>query len=263
MDNVFVSPAASRATATASFLLGLSSSLPCASLRLVKRSMGADILIKQCAVLFFRLFFIAQLVSVVGAQEQPTVTEYRDAEYAYSFQYPTHWKLKKLPEGAANDDVRVSLQTPGGDSFMVIVEKRGQNPSKAEFEFDPKRSARVDKLIDETTQEIYRTVARNLGAVETKFGEKTDLSNDAAIKFYVSSLHKMKAGEPVIVAGIHSYPFSKPYSISFMMTAFFNPGAEKENALMRAVFNSFQLVEPAESSTGSGSAEPLKGSQPK
>jgi hypothetical protein len=203
------------------------------------------------------------VVSILDAQEQPKIAEYRDPEYAYSFQYPADWKLKKLPEGAANDEVRVSLQTPGGDSFMVIVEKRGQNPTKAEFQSDPKRSTRVDKLIDETTQEIYRTVARNLGAVETQFGEKTDLSNDATIKFYVSSLNKMKVGEPIIVAGIHLYPFAKPYSISFMMTAFFNPGAEKENALMRAVFNSFQLVDEAQPTNGTGSTDPPKGNQPK
>jgi hypothetical protein len=220
-------------------------------------------LIKQCAVFFFGLFLLAQFLGVSVAQDQPKVAEYRDPEYAYTFQYPAHWKVKKLPEGAANDDVRVSLQTPSGDSFMVIVEKRGQNPSKAEFQSDPKRTVVVAKLIDETTQEIYRTIARNLGAVETKFGEKTDLSNDAAIKFYVSSLHKMKAGEPVIVAGIHSYPFSKPYSISFMMTAFFDPAAEKDNALMRAVFNSFQLVEAAKSPSGPGVSDPSKSSQPK
>ena len=220
-------------------------------------------MINRSAVLFFGSFLTAQFASFLGAQEQPTVAEYRDPDYAYSLQYPAHWKLKKLPEGAANDDIRVSLQTPSGGSFMVIVEKRGQNPTKAEFQSDPKRSTRVDELIDETTQEIYRIVARNLGAVETKFGEKTDLSNDAAIKFYVSSLNKMKAGEPVIVAGIHSYPFSKPYSISFMMTAFFNPDAEKENALMRAVFNSFQLLEPAESSSRPGSTGSSKGSEPK
>ena len=220
-------------------------------------------MIKSCAVLLLGLFLMARCVSILDAQEQPTIAEYRDPEYAYSFQYPAHWKLKKLPEGAANDEVRVSLQTPGGDSFMVIVEKRGQNPTKAEFHSDPERSARVDKLIDETTQEIYRTIARNLGAVEIQFGEKTDLSNDAAIKFYVSSLNKMKAGEPIIVAGIHSYPFSKPYSISFVMTAFFNPGAEKENTVLRAVFNSFRLVEPSESSNEPGFTEPSKGSQPK
>ena len=213
-------------------------------------------MIKQCARLMAGLFLVAQSVVVGIAEEQPKMAEYRDLEYAYGFQYPAHWQLRKLPEGAANEEVRVSLQTPSGDSFMVIVEKRGQNPTKTQFHSDPERKVRVDKLIEETTQQIYRTVARNLGAVETKIGEQTDLSNDAAIKFYVSTLHQMKAGEPVIVAGIHSYPFSKPYSISFMMTAFFDPKAEKDNAMMTAVFNSFYLLEAAESSGRSGSTPP-------
>jgi len=47
------------------------------------------------------------------------------------------------------------------------------------------------------------------------------------------------------------------------MTAFFNPGAEKENALLRAVFNSFQLLERSESSNEPGFTEPSEGSQPK
>jgi hypothetical protein len=213
-------------------------------------------LIKQCAQLMGGFLLVTQSAGVGFAEEQPKLAEYRDPEYAYRFQYPAHWQLRKLPEGAANDDVRVSLRTPGGDSFMVIVEKRGQNPTKTEFHSDPQRKVRVDQLIEETTQQIYRTVARNLGAVETKIGEKTDLSNDAAIKFYVSTLHRMKVGEPVIVAGIHSYPFSKPYSISFMMTAFFDPSAEKDNATMTAVFNSFHLLKAAESSGGSDRTPP-------
>jgi hypothetical protein len=212
-------------------------------------------LIRQCARLIAGLFLMAQCVGVSIA-DQPEIAEYRDVEYAFRFQYPAHWQLKKLPEGAANEEVRVSLQTPSGDSFTVIVERGGRNPTKAEFHSDSERKVRVDKLIEETTQQIYRTVARNLGAVETKIGERTDLSNDAAIKFYVSTLHQMKAGEPVIVAGIHSYPFSKPYSISFMMTAFFDRSAEKDNAMMTAVFNSFQLLQAAESSGGSGLTPP-------
>ena len=115
-------------------------------------------MINRSAVLFFGLFLTAQFASFLGAQEQPTVAEYRDPEYAYSFQYPAHWKLKKLPEGAANDDIRVSLQTPSGDSFMVIVEKRGQNPAKAEFQADPKRSARVDKLIEYGFEKGYECI---------------------------------------------------------------------------------------------------------
>ena len=68
---------------------------------------GAEILIKRCAVWFCGLFLMV-VVSILEAQEQPKIAEYRDSQYPYSFQYPAHWKLKKLPEGAANDDVRVS-----------------------------------------------------------------------------------------------------------------------------------------------------------
>ena len=66
----------------------------------------------------------------------------------------------------------------------------------------------------------------------------------------------MKQGKPVIVAGIHAFPFGKRYSVNFMMTAFLDPGAKKENALLTAVFNSFHLLgEPANPGTGSNSAE--------
>ncbi|MPZ77728.1 MAG: hypothetical protein GEU77_14510 [Deltaproteobacteria bacterium] len=208
------------------------------------------------AVLVLMGFFLPRFVAVSAAQEQLKFEKYRDPEYGYAFQYPADWDLRKLPEGPANDEVRVLVQTPGGNSFMVIVEDQEPNPSKAEFQSDPNRKARVDKLIQQTTQQIYRRVAGNLGAVDSKIGERTDLSNDAAMQFYVSTLHKMKAGAPVIVAGIHSYPFSKSYSISFIMTAFFERGAEKDNATMRAVFNSFQLLDKSENSHGgSGPAD--------
>jgi hypothetical protein len=206
---------------------------------------------KRFALVALVLCLFPQPRNLSVAQETPKVEKYRDAEYGYSFQYPANWQLRKLPEGAANDDVRVSLQAPNGSSFMVIVEKRGQNPTKAEVQSDSERKARVDKLIEQTIQQIYDTVARNLGATESKMGDRTDLSNNTGLKFYVSTLHKMKVGEPVVVAGIHYYPFSKPYSISFMMTAFFDKGAEKDNAIMTAVFNSFKLDKAADLETNS------------
>jgi hypothetical protein len=208
--------------------------------------------VKNCAVLVLIIILMFSQWARAGAvQDQSGLEVYRDSKYGYAFQYPPGWDLRKLPEGAANDDVRVLLQTPNGNSFMVVVEKGRQNPSKADFQSDPNRQAYVDKLIQQTTQQVYRTVGRNLGAVESKIGERTDLSNDRGIRFYVSTLHKMKAGDPVVVAGIHCYPFSRPYSISFMMTALFDRGAEKDNAVMTAVFNSFQLLNgPADTPGG-------------
>lgn len=204
--------------------------------KLFFRSLGRIFL---CAV----ICMAAGVANAQESNEKPELAQYRDPQYGYSFRYPENWQLRNLPEGSANEDMRVLLQSPQGNSFMVIVEKGGQNISKAEFDADASRQAYVKKLIQQTTQQIYRTIAKNMGAVESKVGERTDLSNEAGIKFYVSTWHKLKSGKPVIVAGIHSHPFSKNYSVSFMMTAFFDSAAEKENAMMTAVFNSFRLFD--------------------
>lgn len=199
-------------------------------------------MMKRWAILAgFVWLFVAS--SLGSAQQALTIEEYRDTEYGYAFQYPAGWELRKLPEGSGNQLVQVLLRTPNGNSFMVVVEKRERNPSKAEFEADPKRRARVDGLMAQTERQIYATVARNLGAVESKRGETEDLTNDAGIKFYVSTLHKVKSGDRVVVAGVHCYPFARTHAVSFLMTAFFDPAAKQDNAMMRAVFNSFHLLD--------------------
>jgi hypothetical protein len=194
--------------------------------------------------------FLSAVVSVIFSisyaqelKEQPELAQYRDPQYGYSFRYPANWQLRNLPEGAANEDIRVLLQSPKGNSFMVIVEKRGQNMSKSEFDADAGRQSQINQLMQQTSDQIYQTIAKNMRAVESKIGERTDLSNEAGIKYYISTWHKLKTGKPVIVAGIHCHPFSKNYSVNFMMTAFFDSAAEKDNAMMTVVFNSFRLLE--------------------
>src|SRR4051812_25767310 len=90
--------------------------------------------------------------TVVYAQEakEPELAQYRDPQYGYSFRYPANWQLRNLPEGAANEDIRVLLQSPKGNSFMVIVEKRGQNISKAEFDADAGRQSHINQLMQQT-----------------------------------------------------------------------------------------------------------------
>ncbi|MGH7929967.1 MAG: hypothetical protein ACREQV_19490 [Candidatus Binatia bacterium] len=52
----------------------------------------------------------------------------------------------------------------------------------------------------------------------------------------------MKTGSPVVVAGTHVYPFSKAYSVNFMMTAFHRRN-DAESQLLTAVFNSFRMLD--------------------
>jgi hypothetical protein len=176
------------------------------------------------------------------AQAQDNLQEYLDSEYAYSFRYPAVWKLQKLPEGAANKDVRVRVNGPNGSSFTVVIDRLGTSRSRAEFEADPNRTKHIEALMQQTMAQIYQSIATNIKTEQMTVGERRDLTNEIGIKFYISTLHTRKTGSPIIVAGVHSHPFSKDYSINFVMTAFWDSTAKTQNELLTTVFNSFHLL---------------------
>jgi hypothetical protein len=177
-----------------------------------------------------------------NGQEQKPLGEFRDQEFGYRFLYPSDWNLEKLPEGEANPGIRVRLRGPSSSSFVVIVERTGQPLSKLEFQTDPKAKKKVEEMMRQTLEQTYRPISKSLGALSMKTGEQRDLSDDHAIKFYLATLHRMKTGSPVVIAGTHAYPFGKDYSVNFIMTAF-HRGDRKETELLTAVFNSFRLVD--------------------
>lgn len=195
------------------------------------------------------------------ASGQRGVEEYYDAEYGYSFKYPSGWHVQNMAEGGDNKDIRVMLRGPNGSSFMVVVEKAEKVLTKTVFEDEPARIRRVSEMIQQTIAQVYQAISENIRAVKMTIGERRDLSNDVGIKFYIATLHTMKNGKPIIVAGIHSFPFSKDYAINFTMTAFWDSNATKENETLTTVFNSFHLL--GEPSPGEGVAKPSAGAADK
>jgi hypothetical protein len=181
------------------------------------------------------------------AHSQPSFREYFDREYGYGFKYPSQWKLQELPEGEANKDVRLMLHGPNASSFMVVVEKAKESLKKSDIEEASERARRVDDMMQQTIAQIYQRISSGIGAVNMKVGERRDLSNEFGIKFYIATLHTMKEGKPIIVAGIHSFPFDRDYSVNFTMTTFYDPAAAKDNEMLTAVFNSFRLSGEADS----------------
>jgi len=167
--------------------------------------------------------------------------EFSDSEYGYSFRYPSGWPIRKLPEGAANKQMRVRLLGPNGSSFMVIMDKADQTITKEEFQTGAQSKEIVDRMMTDTIEQIYKGISHNIKATNMTVGEREDLSNDAGIKFYVSTLHTVAGGKSVIVAGIHAFPFSKDYTLSFLMTAFTDKTAKDEINTLVQVFNSFHL----------------------
>ena len=189
-----------------------------------------------------RLMVVLALIEVHPANAQQAVQDYYDRDYGYVFQYPASWKLQQLPEGDANKDIRLLLQGPEGNSFMVVVEKGKTILKKSDFENGSERTERVAAMMQQTVTEIYQSISEGIKALNMKVGERHDLSNEFGIKFYIATLNEMKNGKPIIVAGIHAFPFNKDYSVNFTMTAFYDPAATQENERLAEVFNSFRLI---------------------
>jgi hypothetical protein len=193
------------------------------------------------------LLTVLFLIGRPAAQERGTLSEYRDREYGYRFLYPSDWHLEELPEGEANPAIRARLQGPSASSFLVIIERNGQPLSKLEFQTDQNAEKKVEAMMHQTLEQTYEGISKSLGAVSMKIGETRNLSDEYGIKFYLATLHRMKTGNPVVVAGTHVYPFSKDYSVNFIMTAFHRSDAP-ENEVLTAVFNSFRMLDAASKS---------------
>jgi hypothetical protein len=196
----------------------------------------------RCFELVAALFLLALSATAGSGEEARNLKEFQDDQYAFRFLYPADWQLDVMPEAGQNPGMRVRLRGPAGSSFVAIVENTGKSLSRMEFERDGKSQERVQAMMRQTLQETYRSISRNLGALSMKTGETLNLSDERAVKFYLATLHPMKSGSPVVVAGTHVYPFSKDYSINFMMTAL-HRGIAAENQLLTAVFNSFRMID--------------------
>lgn len=186
------------------------------------------------------------------------VQEYYDRDYGYVFQYPASWKLQRLPEGDANKDIRLLLQGADGSSFMVVIDKTKTTLKKTDFENGSERTKRVGAMMQQTITQIYQSISESIKAVNMKVGERRDLSNEFGVKFYIATLNEMKNGKPIIVAGIHAFPFNKDYSVNFTMTTFYDPAATQENERLAEVFNSFRLIGEPQTGNSAEKAPAIK-----
>jgi hypothetical protein len=199
------------------------------------------------------LLVVLALIKSHPASAQMNLQEYYDRDYGYVFEYPASWKLQRLPEGDANRDIRLLLQGTEGSSFMVVVDKTKTTLKKTDFENGSERTQRVGAMMQQTITQIYQSISEGIKAVNMKVGERRDISNEFGVKFYIATLNEMKNGKPIIVAGIHAFPFNKDYSVNFTMTTFYDPAATQENQRLTEVFNSFRLI--GEPQTGNSAAK--------
>jgi hypothetical protein len=222
-------------------------------------------MLTRCRPRYFGLWTCSLLVLLALIKSYPAsaeggLQEYYDRDYGYVFQYPDSWKLQALPEGDANRDIRLLLQGTEGSSFMVVIDKTKTILKKTDFENSAEQTQRVGAMMEQIITQIYQSISESIKAVNMKVGERRDLSNEFGIKFYIATLNEIKNGKPIIVAGIHAFPFNKDYSVNFTMTTFYDPAATQEHQRLTEVFNSFRLI--GEPQAGNGLPKPPTAKEP-
>ena len=145
---------------------------------------------------------------------------------------------------------------------MVVIDKTKTILKKTDFENGSEQTPSASAaMMQQTITEIYQSISEGIKAVNMKVGERHDLSNEFGIKFYIATLNEIKNGKPIIVAGIHAFPFNKDYSVNFTMTAFYDPAATQENERLAEVFNSFRLIGEPQGGNGRQSLQSAKAPQ--
>lgn len=179
--------------------------------------------------------------SAVPVTAQTRIDQFVDSEYNYSFEYPSDWHIRKLPEGEKDKSVRVALQGPNGSSFTVVVDKADKKTTREEFQGNPQRKEVVAAMMRDTVEQVYNAISQNIKASHMTVGEQRDLTSEKAIKFYIATRNSVADEKSVIVAGIHAFPFSKDYSVNFLMTALLTGTTKADIEALTVVFNSFHF----------------------
>jgi hypothetical protein len=184
---------------------------------------------------------VTLLVAAHSAYAAP-VAEITDNAFAYAFQYPSDWTLKKAPEKGKGDRVRVLVQSPGGATVMTIVGNMDTAIARNQFDRSPNKQATIQKMLDLTVDAVYRKTARDIGAKEMVVQKKEYRPSEVGIRIYISTLLKLNGGRAVALSGSSVIPFGKRYMVSFIMVAPLTQNVHKEAPTLTRVFNSFHML---------------------
>jgi hypothetical protein len=177
------------------------------------------------------------------AGEELKVLEYTDKEYAYSFQYPSDWKLQEAPSGYEIGQARVLLIGPSGSSVVALIGDVGKSISKDEFISDSNNVEIVGQMMDLAVKQIYQPMAKDLGATKMLVPEKEILTSEVSIQFYISTFNFVDTTIQNTLVGIHAVPFGKDHMISFLGTTVLNSAEEGEKETVSLILSSFHLLD--------------------
>lgn len=99
------------------------------------------------------------------ARADAATTEYADAQYRFTFRFPTDWQREQVPASGEGGEVRLAAKSAARPIFVLsIVSPSGPAITREEFERRPDRDALVEELIRRTLGQVYAKMSRDLSA---------------------------------------------------------------------------------------------------
>lgn len=188
------------------------------------------------------LFYLLVFGGTAYVWGKDEVIEYVDNEYNYAFQFPSNWKMEKVPMRNELGEVRVMIKNPSGGYVMAVIGNVGESVTKEAFNNNPNQNAIVEQIIEHTIDHVYKKTSRDINATRMVVAERSFIPSEVGIEFYISTAHFLTKGLPILVAGIHVIPFGRDYIVAFIMASKLDSSAKEENEMLTRVFNSFHII---------------------
>lgn len=151
------------------------------------------------------------------ARADTSTIEYADAQYRFSFRYPTDWQKERVPTPGEGGEVRLAAKSPAKPIFVLaIVTGTGAAVTREQYERRPDRDAPVEELIRRTLGQVYAKISRDLSASRMVVDETQGRAVDTGIAFSIRTTLTTPEGATT-VAGTHVVPFGEPYVITLMV----------------------------------------------
>jgi hypothetical protein len=183
---------------------------------------------------------IVLLFSPAALHPQSPVAELRDNEYAYAFQYPSNWRVKKAPK--TGETLRVLIESPAGNAVAVVVGQLRDTIGQDEFDRNPNREAIGNAMLDFTIEQVYRKASRDMGAGNMVVQDKRVSSWPEGLGLYVSTLHTVNNAPSVAISGLSMIPWKKPYMVTFTVTLVATEKSRAEIPTLDRINQSFHLL---------------------
>lgn len=184
--------------------------------------------------------------SAAPAFAQAPPKAFSDAKYGFGFQYPSDWKVQKLPPRDEGGEVRAYIKHPSKPVFVVAsVGELGYRLTREEYLAHKDREKLNASLLDWVRIRLYRKTSVELRASKLEIAREEVTHDEAGILLYLATGNTVEGGT-VAVAGQHIVPFGTSHIVNFMLVSPADGSlTEQENEILHHVFNSFHLSEQA------------------